>query len=211
MPIATDATLLLAQWLSPAFPVGAFSYSHGLEVAIAQGDVVDAGSLDIWLTDILRHGGGWIDAVLIRAAMSDPIAAAEEARARSGAKERLFETEQLGAAFCAQLRNVWGLDLPDCPYPVAFGIGVAELDLPPTQAISMYLHAFAGNLISAAQRLMPLGQTDAQAMLNRLAQICQSLAKESEGTTLDDIATACFAGDIAAMRHETLSPRIFRT
>lgn len=201
-PTVTSVTL--AQWLSPGFPVGAFAYSHGLEAA-----GIEPAGLRAWLEDLLEHGTGWSDAVLIRNAMSPD--APDEARARCASAERLMETETLGAAFAGQMRAVWGMDLPDMPYAVAFGRAVAHHDLPLETAIAMYLHAFAGNLIAAAQRLMPLGQTEAQAILHGLTPLCHAIAARSEGATFDDITSTCFAADIAAMHHETQTARMFRT
>lgn len=203
-PIPTATSVTLAQWLSPGFPVGAFAYSHGLEAA-----GVDPDSLQPWLEDLLEHGTGWTDAILIRNATAPE--APDEARARCASAERLLESETLGAAFAGQMREVWGMELPDMPYPVAFGRAVAHHDLPVETAIAMYLHAFAGNLIAAAQRLMPLGQTRAQTILHGLTPLCHSIAKRSNGATLDDITSTCFAADIAAMAHETQTARMFRT
>lgn len=206
MPTATSVTL--AQWLSPGFPVGAFAYSHGLESAVGA-EVTSAADLQAWLEDLLAQGTGWTDAVVIRNACLPE--AAEEARARYSSAERVQEAETLGAAFAGQMRAVWDMDVPDLPYAVAFGRAVAHHDLPVEEAIAMYLHAFAANLIAAAQRLMPLGQTEAQVILRALQSLCQRVAAQSARATFDDISTACFAADIAAMTHETQTARMFRT
>ena len=114
-------------------------------------------------------------------------------------------------AFCAQLREVWGLGVPDLTYPVALGQGVRLAGLDIDLAVEMYLHAFLTNQIQAAQRLMPLGQTEGQRILTALTPHCRRIAEETRGLTPEDITTQSFAADIAAMRHETQSPRIFRT
>lgn len=206
MPTATSITLV--QWLSPGFPVGAFAYSHGLEAAVGS-EVKCAVSLQAWLEDLLTYGAGWTDAVLIRnASLPD---AAEQARARCSSAERLQETETLGAAFAKQMRTVWGMELPDLPYAVAFGRAVKLQALHIEEAIVLYLHAFVANLLSAAQRLMPIGQTDAQVILLALQPLCQRIAAQSFGARFEDIFTNCFAADIAAMTHETQTARMFRT
>lgn len=202
IPIATNVTL--AQWLSPAFPVGAFAYSHGLEAAN-----INVSDVPAWLKDVLEYGTGWTDAVLIRNAMAPECP--QEARARCSSAERLLETETLGAAFAHQMRSVWGMDIPDMPYAVAFGRAVAQRGLPIETAIAMYLHAFSGNLIAAAQRLMPLGQTQAQSILHELTPLCETIARKSEGARFEDINSICLAADIASLQHETQTARMFRT
>lgn len=212
MPTAIDPILPLTQWVSPAFPVGAFSYSHGLEAAIDQGHVRDAATLSQWLEDVLAHGTGRTDAIVIRVAASGRVQDAhQDALARATAQERVTETLAMGRAFCAQLRDVWGYQIDDLAYPAAFGFAVSQIAAPQQIAIQLYLQAFTGNLIAAAQRLMPLGQTDAQRILRDLSQLCQRVATQTEGADLDDIASVCLAADLAALTHETQTIRIFRT
>lgn len=74
-----------------------------------------------------------------------------------------------------------------------------------------YLFGFISNLVQAAQRLMPLGQTRGQILLAALAPLCDTIGAEAAGASVDDIGTATFAADIASMRHDTLEPRIFRS
>lgn len=208
----TDPVLTLAQWLSPGFPIGAFAYSSGLEQAIADGDVTPD-SVAPWLSDMLRHGNGMVDAILIRetAQVANPSQVDQIARAFCPSRERLLEIEAQGTAFCDQLRATWHVEATGLTYPVALGVGIRHLDLPLTLAVQMYLHAWVSAVIAACQRLMALGQTEAQRIVAALAPLCSEVAKASEGKTLDDLTNQSFAADIAAMRHETLSPRIFRT
>jgi len=208
----TEPILTLAQWLSPGFPIGAFAYSSGLEQAIADG-VVTPATVQDWLADMLRDGNGVSDAILIRAAATaaDPQAVDRIARAFCPSRERLLEIDAQGAAFCAQLRANWGIDATNLTYPVALGVGIRHLGLPLTMAVQMYLHAWVSAVVAACQRLMALGQTEAQRIVAALAPLCSEIATETETKTLDDQTSQSFAADIAAMRHETLSPRIFRT
>ena len=212
IPTRTDPVLTLAQWLSPGFPVGAFAYSSGLEQAIAD-KVVTSTTLEDWLADMLCDGSGLSDALLIRATVdgADPAEVDQIARAFSPSRERLLELHAQGAAFCDQLRATWGVNVTDLTYPVALGAGVRHLDLPATQAIQMYLHAWVSAVVSACQRLIALGQTEAQRIVAALAPICSEIAAKSEFGSLDDLTSQSFAADVAMMRHETLSPRIFRT
>ncbi|MEM8653144.1 MAG: urease accessory UreF family protein [Pseudomonadota bacterium] len=205
--------LTLMQWLSPAFPVGAFAYSHGLEQVIADGTVQDASSLQDWLSALLTHGSARADAILLAAAYTtDDIAHVDAtARAFAASAERLKETDLQGAAFCDTARAVWGLDLTGLTYPVAVGTAARAMDIPLSDTLPLYLHAFASNLVSVAQRAMPLGQTDGQTVLAALAPTIAATATAAETTPLDALTSTSFAADIAAMRHETLQPRIFRT
>lgn len=213
--ITDTALLTLAQWLSPAYPVGAFSYSHGLEWAVEAGQVRDADTFRCWLADILSHGTGRNDAILLACAYrADPGALRDLddlARAFAPSRERLLETTAQGAAFCRTTAAIWGDDMPDLTYPVAVGYAARAHDFPLRQASAMYLHAFAGNLTSAAIRLVPLGQTEGQAVLTALTPLCQSIAGDTEHMTTDDLGGSVFLADIAAMKHETQYTRLFRS
>ena len=207
-----NALLTLTQWLSPAFPIGAFAYSHGLETAIVEARITDARTLEAWLHDLCDHGSGQNDIVVLAAAYAgDPSAADDMARAIAGSAERLRETNLQGAAFARTVNAVWGYDLPDHTYPVAVGSAARQAQIPLHTTAQVYLHAVLANLVSAAIRLVPLGQTDGQAVLARLATKIESTTANGIDTPLDAISSACFLSDIAAMRHETLPTRIFRT
>ncbi|WP_299611206.1 urease accessory protein UreF [uncultured Tateyamaria sp.] len=208
-----SAALTLMQWLSPAFPVGAFAYSHGLEQVIADGTITDAASLQDYLQTLLAHGSGRADAILLAAAhTTDDVPHVDAtARAFAASAERLKETDLQGAAFCDTARAVWGLDISGLTYPVAVGTATRAMAIPVSDTLPLYLHAFASNLVSVAQRAMPLGQTDGQTVLAALAPTIADTAAKAETTSLDTLTSTSFAADIAAMRHETLQPRIFRT
>ena len=202
--------LTLTQWLSPAYPVGSFAWSHGLENAVTMGQVHDAASLQDWLSVALANGSGRSDAILLCAAhRGDDVA--ELAAALAPSRERLMETLQQGAAFAAITRAVWGLDLSDAAYPVVVGRAAGMMGLPVVATAQLYLFSFASALTQAAQRLMPLGQTKGQQVLAALAPLCQTLGQEAAILTIDDIGSCAFAIDIAAMRHEVQEPRMFRS
>ncbi len=212
-PMPTDGLLTLMQWLSPGFPLGTFSYSHGLENAVAEGRIPDAGALCDWLTTVLTDGTGRNDAILLAEAYrsDDPMTVDTFARALAPSRERLLETTAQGEAFCATVNAVWGTDLQPMTLPAAVGAAARSQDIALDQTLQAYLHAFAAGLISAAQRAMPLGQTQAQTILAGLTPLCISLAERARTQTLDDIGSSAFMAEIAAMRHETLQPRIFRS
>lgn len=146
-----DAALLtLTQWLSPAFPVGGFAYSHGLEAVIAAGEVASAGQVQAWLEDVLRHGAGRTDAILLCQALrpgADLPALADLARALAASRERLQETLDQGRAFGLTTNALTGADLPAMPYPVAVAAAARGLDVPPARVAGLYLHAFASALV----------------------------------------------------------------
>lgn len=215
--MTTEADILtLTQWLSPAYPVGAFAYSHGLEAAVAAGWVSDGAGLAAWLDDVLRHGAGRNDATFLaaahRAAGPAEIARIDAtARAFTASKERLLETDRQGAAFCRVTTAVWGAEIEGLSYPVALGRAASLQRLPLTLTAKMYLLAFASNLIAAGQRLLPVGQTEAQAILRALTPACAATAEAVRAGDFAALSASAFLTDIAAMRHETQYSRIFRT
>ncbi len=212
--------LQLLTWLSPAFPTGAYAYSHGLEWAVEARDVRDEPSAAGWLADVLRHGAGWTDAILLRHAYRarDTASLAEVASLATAVQpglERRTETLGQGTAFALAAR-LWGaplLDTLDAPvaYPVAVGALAATHGVPEADATAGLLHAFAANLVSAAVRLVPLGQTAGLRILAGLMPVIVEVAAATAAASLHDIGGACFRADVAAMRHETQYTRLFRT
>ncbi|HET6183531.1 MAG TPA: urease accessory UreF family protein [Acetobacteraceae bacterium] len=216
----TEAVRRLLTWLSPAFPTGGFAYSHGLEWAIEAGDPNDAASLETWLNDILLNGAGRSDAILLRHAHEAapdalPALAALGAALAFGAERRL-ETLAQGAAFIRAAAPWSGprlaaLPRDATPYPVAVGALAADNAIAADLALAAYVQNFAAALVSAAVRLIPLGQTAGLAVLAALDPTLAALIKETRAATLDDLGGACFSADIAALRHETQHTRLFRT
>lgn len=206
--------LSLVQWLSPAFPTGAYAYSHGLEFEITAGRVTSAPELADWLGQVLTYGAGLQDAILLAHALApeaDLDALAGLARALAPSAERFQETLEQGTAFARATSALTGLDLPPRPMPVALGQAAQTLCLPKAQVIALYLHAFTANLVSAAVRFVPLGQTEGQAVLARLHPLIQNIAAQAATASLDDITTSTLRADLAATAHETMPTRIFRT
>lgn len=210
----SPAHLTLIQWLSPAFPTGAFAYSHGLERAIAAGDVTSAASLERWMRHVLQFGAGWQDAVLLCAALgqgADLDALNGLARALAPSAERLQESAEQGAALSRMVAGMTGRNLPARLLPVAVGSAARDLGLPPATVAQLYLHGFAGNLCTIATRHVPLGQTEGQATLARLLPDIHALGLRAAAASLDDLGGCALAADLAAMQHETMEVRIFRT
>jgi urease accessory protein len=218
----------LMTWLSPSFPVGAFSYSSGIEWAVEAGDIHDPSSLHEWLGSMLTVGPGFCDGVFLaqthRAASSDDESALGEigelASAFVPSRERHFETSAQGKAFIEIARAAWNsasLDrLVACcgsliVYPVAVGIVSATHGIPLEPTIHAFLHAVTSNWISAAARLVPLGQTDSQRVLARLEPAVVETAGRALKASLEDLGSATFRADLASMRHETQYTRLFRS
>ena len=213
----TDTALLtLTQWLSPAYPIGAFAYSHGLEAAVDLGWVTGPSGFEDWLCDVLESGAGRADALLLAAAYNAPGGEAlrevdMRARAFASSRERLEETSAQGAAFCKVTDRVWGTGHQGLTYPVAVGASAAFAAVPLELTAQLYLQAFASNLIAAAQRLLPLGQTDGQAILQSLSPLFLQISEDAADGDLTRLSNTALLADIAAMRHETQASRIFRT
>lgn len=208
------ARLTLIQWLSSAFPTGAFAYSHGLEHWLATGRITDAAGVDMWLRGVLLHGAGWQDAVLLAMALrpgADHAALADLARALAPSRERLAETMEQGSAFARTVSVLTGRPIDPAPLPVALGQAAAPLQLPMAEVIAQGLLAFAGNLATIATRAVPLGQTEGQALLAGLLPLIDDLAARAASAGLEDLANAALGADLAALQHETLDVRLYRT
>ena len=215
-PTETAAMMTLAQWVSPAYPVGAFAYSHGLEAAVQTGWVKNALDLHEWLEEIVRFGSGNADARFIAAAYCAEHKAKADtvdqmARAFAPSRERLMETEQLGKAFRRITAPLWSVKMGEWTYPVALGYAAKCEKLPIELTLAMYLQAFVSNLTAAGQRLLSVGQTDAQKIVKQLNPLCSHIARECKNRDLSAVSSSAFLSDIAAMRHETQISRIFRT
>jgi urease accessory protein len=218
----------LMTWLSPSFPIGAFSYSSGIEWAVEAGDITDAVSLRHWLTSMLMDGPGICDGIFLahahRAASSDDDARlaeiAELASAFVSSRERHLETTAQGRAFIEIVRAAWhhaSLDRliaackADIVYPVAVGLVSAAHRIPLAPAAHAFLHAVVSNWISAGARLVPLGQTDSQRVLAQLESVVAATARRALSASLDDLGSATFRADLAGLRHETQYTRLFRS
>lgn len=227
-PYAPLASLPLMVWLSPAFPVGGFAYSHALEWAARTGDLADWDTLRAWLHDLIAHGAMRTDAILLAAAWRgargddcDGLGEVNDlALALAGSRERHLETSAQGDAFRTAIRASWRNDMFDSldralPGPIALPVVVAVAAAAHDQDIGATLDAFLtsqlSNLTQVAIRLGVIGQPQAQRLIaGALPQLGQLAAFAAHATT-DDIGGCAFRSDIAAMRHETLEGRLFRT
>jgi len=226
--VSPAALYRLMAWFSPAYPVGAYSYSSGIEWAVEAGDVSNAETLQRWLKVMLGMGGGFCDAIFLvhshRAVSENNDSllcdVAELAAAFAPSKERFVETTAQGQAFFATMQTSWPcaalnrlLKVWDGPLalPVAIGVASAGHDIPIEAAVHAYLQALMANLISAGVRLIPLGQTDGQRLIAALEQDIAATAERALATGLDDVGTSAFRVDLASVHHETQYTRLFRS
>jgi urease accessory protein len=227
-PLTPAALQKLLAWLSPGFPVGAYSYSHGLEWAIEDGSVTGPAGLEAWLDGVIRHGAGRTDAVLFvhahKAASANDAEAlrrvAELAAAFQPSKERALEATAQGAAFVAAVSAAWPNDrftrliaTIDGPltYPVAVAIAAAAHGIPRQPALAALLQSFLANLVSAGVRAVPIGQSDGQRIIAAFSDRIGCIAGAAETASLDDLGGAALRADIASMKHETQHTRLFRS
>jgi len=213
--------LRLMAWLSPAFPVGSFAYSGGLERAVHDGLVTDAASLETWISTLLTNGSIWNDAVIFSAAWRGQGDAAEIgdlaalAEALAGSRERHQETMLLGDAFLTAAR-AWADPVFDrlpqqTAYPVAVGAVSGAHAIALDKALAAFLHAYVSQAVSAGIRLGVAGQKDGVAMLAKLEPLIAGVAADASAATTEDLGSAAVQADISTLRHETQSTRLFRS
>lgn len=228
-PVVTaTGTLPLHIWLSPAYPIGAFAYSHGLEGAVENGDVYDAASAQNWLAVLLENGAIKTDTVLAGLALTagaeaDITALADLnalALALAGGRERYLETSAQGTAFLAASTTSWPCDIlarfraavpGPAAYPVAFGLVASGHGVPVLPALEAFALAFVAMLVSATVRLGPIGQTHGQRITAALLPAIKALAAQAEHASVEELGACAFRSDIAALKHETQYSRLFRS
>jgi len=218
----------LLAWMSPAYPTGAFSYSHGLEWAVEEGTVADVEQLVAFVDAVLGRGGGWIDAVLFvqawraaRASDASLDAIAELGVAFRGTSETALESRQQGAAFLEITRQTWPHPVIDrfvrrhadqeVAHSVVVALACSAHDVALQPALHAYLQGLAANLISAGVRLIPLGQTDGQRAVVRMLPIIADVAEQALNSDLEDLGTACPLLERCSALHETQYSRLFRS
>lgn len=225
------ALLHLLTWTSPAFPVGAYAFSHGLEAAVEAGELGDAGELARWVGDILRLGAGRCDGILLAHAwravtaggVADVLTVADLAEAFRGTAELALESGAEGRAFVAAVEAGWPSLFASGPaqalarrerpsaYAVAVGAAAAAAGIGLKETLIAFLQAFATNLVSAGVKLIPLGQSEGLKVLAGLETAILAVAGEAAGAGLDDLGSATWGLEIASARHETQYARLFRS
>ncbi len=224
-----QALFQLMSWMSPSYPVGAYTYSHGIEYAVDAGLLSNVEDLIPWIADILEHGSGKSDCILLAAAYraaldGDAVTlrdVAEAGHAFASTSEISLETTQQGRAFISVTSDVGprseNLDALKAHWsgpivhPVAIGIAAADYSLPLQETLTAYLHGFVSNLVSAAVRVVPLGQTDGQRAIASLADKTEPVVRSAMEATIDDLSSATLMVDWCSSLHETQYTRLFRS
>ena len=225
----TDPLYRLLAWLSPAYPIGAFSYSHGVETAVEEGFIKDRAGLVAWLETVLQDGTGRVDGALFAAAWRAASAGdwpafdtiAERAAAWRGTSEMALESRQQGGSFLSITRHAWPRPAlaaaherlgGELALPVAVALAAAAHGIALEAALGGYMHAFTSNLISAALRTVPLGQSDGQLALAALESIVRRAVEAALAVSdLDEVGTTTPLLDWCSLRHETQYTRLFRS
>jgi urease accessory protein len=225
------ALLRQQSWLSPAFPTGSYSYSHGIEWGVEAGHIHDRESLVDWLEADLRYGSGRNEAIFFieawRSAIEDDCEklreVAELAAAFRGTSEFALESSQQATACLATLCRVWpdrvleSLSelVSECRVPpalaVVLGLRSARQGIPASLALPAFLQSYVANLVTAGVRLIPLGQTDGQLAIAELEQAVLATSAQAEQATIRDLGSAAFMVDLASASHETQYTRLFRS
>ena len=218
MAITTESwqLLQLLAFMSPAFPVGGFAYSHGLERAIDDGMVKSADDVREWIESLLVHGSGWNDAVLFATAYDASDEVREEvdelALALAASRERAMETSDLGQSFANAVATLSaGEAMNFQTYPVAVAAACQKACIDKRSGLLAYLQAFSNNLIAVAVRLVPLGQTKGLEVMRDLMPVISTTVERALKAKLGDLGSSVLLSDISAMRHETQYSRVFRS
>ncbi len=214
----TQQNQILFALFSPSFPIGAFSYSHGLEAAIAAGKVIDPDTAEKWIKTCLMSGSGRNDAIIFahawRAEPDEWEKLNDLAFALCASAERDQEMRELGANFRDIATRVYQVSVTDeqsMAYPVMAGIASRQLHCELLLSLVFFLQSFANNLISVVVRAVPLGQSEGQKILYRLMPWIEQLASNAVNASLDQIGGHAFYADHMAIKHETMETRIYRT
>ena len=212
--IEASQLLLLLNWMSPAFPIGSFAYSYGLEFAIAENEITTQSDVECWIADLITQGSGWNDAMMFAQCWTGVSEDLNDlALSMASSSERYLETTQLGKSFAIAASVFTNVKFPcgDLAYPVAAGVACKSMGVDQHSALLAFLQGFAASQVSVAVRLVPLGQTAGLHVLKNLIPIISETGNRAATATLDDLGSCTLLADIASMKHEHLQPRIFRT
>jgi urease accessory protein len=228
--VPVSRTLIrLLQLSSPALPVGAYTYSQGLEWAVESGTIVDEASTCAWVSDLLKYGMGRYEAPLIarliQVWMDGDLQTIsrlnKEFIATRESSELRAETVQMGYSMTRLARElmdpaltplITGLaELPEVSFPAAWSGFAASWNIEPTDALTAYLWSWCENQVMAALKAVPLGQASGQRLLMKLTESIPTIAAKALVTPECDWSNLTPAFAIASARHETQYSRLFRS
>ena len=201
----------LTQWLSPSYPIGAYNFSQGLEYAVKASLVYNEETLTDWLSENLERGYFWNDAIFVKLSFfietDDQLEKLVELiNAFSTSKARLDEQILQGKAFSKVTPNS-----KDAPYPISLGISAKNYDMKIEEVIPLYLQSCLSNIISVAQRLLPIGQTEAVKILRDLFPKIEEVSKLVLRSSETDILSSCYLTDSCSIFQETIDGKIFKS
>ena len=202
---------ILHTWFSPSFPIGSYSFSHGLESMIENKLIKDKQEINDYIKSILYHGTCKNEIILIKFAYKG-LELNDFALSLCSSKERKIETLAMGNNFRKILKDSWQYELPEnTAYPVAIGIAANFFKLPLKLTVISFLQSFISNLINICVKHIPIGQKIGQDCLINSFALIREVVKKNESCTLDDIGGICFNSDIHSIKHENLKTRIYKT
>ncbi|MBL0285702.1 MAG: urease accessory protein UreF [Zoogloea sp.] len=228
-PPASLQLVRLLQLASPALPVGAYTYSQGLEWAVESGLIRDEASAGRWIADLLGHGIGRYEAPLVAALMEAWTAARHPEIRRLNAEflasreslELRAETVQMGFSLRRLIRDLRDErlafvaeqieTLPEVAFPVAWSGVAAQWGIPIEAALTAYLWSWAENQVMAALKAVPLGQASGQRLLAGLGSQIPAIAADARVRPEAAWSNLAPAFAIACARHETQYSRLFRS
>ena len=206
-----ESLQILQTWFSPLFPVGSFSYSHGLEAMINDNLIKSKEDILEYLKCILKYGSGKNDIILIKYAYQG-----EEindlALSLCPTKERKIESIEMGNAFRKVLEDSWNYKIQEnTAYPVSVGKAAKYFKIPLNLTIISYLQSFASNLINVCIKHIPIRQKVGQDCIIQMYDLIREIENESKNLELEDLGGVCFNSDIYSIKHENLKTRIYKT
>ena len=206
-----ESLQILQTWFSPSFPVGSFSYSHGLEAMINDDLIKSKEDILDYLKSVLKHGTGKNDIILIKHSyLGEELN--ELALSLCPSKERKIESIEMGNAFRKVLEDSWNYKIQEnTAYPVSVGKAAKYFKIPLNLTIISYLQSFAFNLINVCIKHIPIGQKVGQDCIIQTYDLIRELEKDSENLNLEDLGGVCFNSDIYSIKHENLKTRIYKT
>ena len=206
-----ESLQILQNWFSPLFPVGSFSYSHGLEAMINDNLIKSKEDILEYLKCILKYGSGKNDIILIKYAYQGE-EVNDLALSLCPTKERKIESIEMGNAFRKVLEDSWNYKIQEnTAYPVSVGKAAKYFKIPLKLTIISYLQSFASNLINVCIKHIPIGQKVGQDCIIQMYDLIREIENESKNLELEDLGGVCFNSDIYSIKHENLKTRLYKT
>ena len=206
-----ESLQILQTWFSPLFPVGSFSYSHGLEAMINDNLIKSKEDILEYLKCILKYGSGKNDIILIKYAYQGEDVN-DLALSLCPTKERKIESIEMGNAFRKVLEDSWNYKIQEnTAYPISVGKAAKYFKIPLNLTIISYLQSFASNLINVCIKHIPIGQKVGQDCIIQMYDLIREIENESKNLDLEDLGGVCFNSDIYSIKHENLKTRIYKT